>query len=82
MMRGVIIIAMLLAAPAHADTVTCSRWLDIATCSSPGGYVSHETEWMGRTNGWENKGSRWTTSRWLGTDTTTVEPPPERCCQR
>jgi hypothetical protein len=37
--------------PALAETLTCSRWLDITTCSSPSGYVSHETEWMGRTNG-------------------------------
>ncbi len=64
--------------PALAQPLYCSTRLGITTCSSPGGYVSDETEWMGRANGWDNQGSRWTTSRWLDVDTTTVEPLPER----
>jgi len=44
-------------------------------------YVSHETEWMGRTNGWDSDGARWSTSRSNGIDTTTVEPPPVRTFQ-
>jgi hypothetical protein len=43
-------------------------------CSGPGGYVSHESTWNGVTTGDDNQGHRWTTSRWQGVDTTTVEP--------
>jgi hypothetical protein len=34
-------------APALADPIYCSTWPPITTCSSPGGYVSHETQWTG-----------------------------------
>jgi hypothetical protein len=34
-------------APALADPIYCSTWQQITTCSSPGGYVSHETQWTG-----------------------------------
>ena len=61
-----------------ADTLTCTDWQGIKTCADAHGYVSHETEWQGRTNGWDNSGNRWTTSPWQGIDTTTVTPPPER----
>jgi hypothetical protein len=44
----------------------------------PDGYVSHETQWQGRTNGYDNQGDRWTTSRWQDRETTTVTLPPER----
>jgi hypothetical protein len=57
-----------------AETLYCSTWQGITTCSSPGDYVSHETEWQGRTNGWDDQGNRWSTSRWRDTDITTVEP--------
>jgi hypothetical protein len=40
--------------------------------------VSHETQWQGRTNGYDNQGDRWTTSRWQDRETTTVTVPPER----
>jgi hypothetical protein len=56
----------------------CSRWRGLTTCSSPDGYVSHETQWQGRTNGYDNQGDRWTTSRWQDRETTTVTLPPER----
>ena len=74
MIKGVIIIATIsmITASALGDTVTCTRWLDITTCQSPSGIVSHETEWMGRTNGWDNRGGAWSSSRWL--DITTVTP--------
>src|SRR4029077_241897 len=39
----------------------CSRWRGLTTCSSPNGYVSHETQWQGRTNGWDNRGDTWST---------------------
>jgi hypothetical protein len=70
---SVIIVVMI--DPALADPLYCSRWLDITTCSLPGGYVSHETNWQGRTNGWDNRGNRWSTSRWQGIETTTGRPP-------
>jgi hypothetical protein len=37
--------------------------------------VSHETEWQGRTNGWDNQGDQWSTSRWRDMETTTVKRP-------
>jgi hypothetical protein len=63
---------------AVAVVLTCSTWQGIRTCSSPDGYVSHETEWQGLTTGDDNQGNRWTTSRWRDFTTTTVTPPPER----
>jgi hypothetical protein len=78
-MRTTIIVAVVvLAALAHAsiaDTLTCSTWNGIRTCSSPNGYVSHETEWQGFKTGDDNQGNRWTTSRWRDIETTTVTPP-------
>ncbi len=52
-MRTLIVVAML----------TCTWWMDITTCSSPSGYVCHETEWMGVTTGEDNRGDRWSSSR-------------------
>jgi hypothetical protein len=60
---------------ALADPLHCSRWQGLTTCSSPDGYVSHETQWRGRTNGWDNRGDTWSTSRWQDFETTTVERP-------
>jgi hypothetical protein len=37
--------------------------------------VSHEWDWNGITIGDDNRGNRWTTSRWQGFTTTTVERP-------
>ena len=45
-MRAAIMIATALvqsAAALDAQTLTCSTWQGITTCSSPSGYVSHET---------------------------------------
>ena len=39
-----------------AETITCSLWQGITTCSSPSGYVSHETQWQGITTGQDNQG--------------------------
>ena len=81
-MRGVALIttAIIYASitPARAETLTCSTWQQITTCADAHGYVSHETEWQGMTNGWDNAGNRWTTSRWQGRETMTVWPRPER----
>jgi hypothetical protein len=63
---------------ALADPLYCSRWQGLTTCSSPDGYVSHETQWQGRTNGWDNRGDTWSTSRWQDFETTTVERPERR----
>jgi hypothetical protein len=75
-MRAVIILAIALAhsTAAMGQTLTCSTWQGVRTCQDAHGYVSHETEWMGRTNGWDNQGDRWSTSRWRDFTTTTVEP--------
>jgi hypothetical protein len=80
MLKGVIVIATIInyISPALADPLYCSTWQDIHTCSSPDGYVSHETEWQGLISGDDNQGNRWTTSRWRDFTTTTVEPRPER----
>jgi hypothetical protein len=56
-----------------SETLTCSTWQGMRTCQDAYGYVSHETEWQGRTNGWDNRGDTWSTSRWRDTDNT-VEP--------
>jgi hypothetical protein len=56
-------------------TLTCSTWQGITTCSSPDGYVSHETTWNGITTGDDNRGDRWTTtSRWRDIETTVKHP--------
>jgi hypothetical protein len=56
-------------------TLLCSTWQGIRTCSSPDGYVSHESTWQGLTTGDDNQGNRWTTSRWRDMETTTVDRP-------
>ena len=60
--------------PALAETLTCSTWQGITTCQGPGGY-SHELHWQDFIIGDDNQGNRWTTSRWQGIGTTTVERP-------
>ena len=61
-------------APASAQPITCSTWQGMRTCTSPDGYVSHETQWQGMTSGSDNQGNRWSTSKWLDNETTTVTP--------
>ena len=70
---AIVIIACI--TPTLADPLYCSTWQGIRTCSGTNGYMSHETEWQGRTNGWDNRGDTWSTSRWQGIETTTVRPP-------
>ena len=74
MVRIALFIGIMIA-PASAETITCSTWQDIRTCTSPDGYVSHENTWQGVTTGYDNQGDRWTTSRWRDLETTTGEPP-------
>jgi hypothetical protein len=64
--------------PALAETLTCSTWQGIRTCTDAHGYTSHELQWQDRTYGSDNRGDTWSTSRWQGFETTTVKPPPER----
>jgi hypothetical protein len=64
--------------PMDAETLTCSMWQGMGTCSSPDGYVSHETQWQGLTTGDDNQGNRWTTSQWRDIETTTVTPRQDR----
>jgi hypothetical protein len=69
------IVAVLVSAASHALAETLYwNWQGIRTCSGPGAYASHETEWMGRTNGSDNRGDTWSSSRWQDTTTTTVTP--------
>ena len=53
-----------------SETLYCSTWNGIRTCSAPDGYVSHESQWMGVITGDDNQGNRWTT-------TTTDIPSPD-----
>ena len=50
-----IIIIHAMTAPARVDTLTCSTWQQITTCSSPGGYVNHESQWQGVTTEDDNQ---------------------------
>jgi hypothetical protein len=78
----IVIIASMLAALAHsptfAETLYCSTWQGIRTCSSPDGYRSTEWSRDGMRFGQDSDGYRWTTSRWRDTTITTLKPPPER----
>ena len=69
------ILIVIAASPALAETLTCSTtFQNYRVCSAPGGYTSTEMPWQGMIIGQDNQGDRWTTSRWQGVDTTTVEP--------
>jgi hypothetical protein len=63
---------------ATVAVLTCSMWQGIRTCSGPGGTVSHESTRRGVTTGEDSDGDRWSSSRWLGVETTTVVTSPER----
>ena len=79
-MRIAIIAAMLVQGTAtlDAETLYCSTWQGVRTCTSPDGYVSHESTWNGITTGDDNRGVRWTTSRSMGIETTTVRQRQDR----
>jgi hypothetical protein len=68
----------LMVAPASAQPLTCSTWQGVRTCTDAHGYVSHESTWNGITTGDDNRGDRWTTSRWQDREITTVTPRQER----
>jgi hypothetical protein len=70
---AIVIIACI--TPALTETLTCSTWQGIRTCSSSGGYVSHEWDRDGMRFGDDNQGDRWSTSRWRDTTITTITPP-------
>jgi hypothetical protein len=78
-MRTAIIVASLASAivlvhrngPVDATEITCSTWQGVTTCSSPDGYVSHESTWNGITSGDDNRGGKWTSWRWRDIETTT-----------
>ena len=77
-MRSLIVVAVVLVqsgAALDAETLYCSTWNGVRTCSSPGGYVTHESTWPGVTSGQDSDGNRWRTSRWRDFTTTTVERP-------
>ena len=66
---GVVIAAL---GPALADELMSFQGYRV--CSGPGGDTSTEWRWQGMTIGQDNQGHRWTTSRWMGVDATTIEP--------
>lgn len=72
------VLGLVAASAALADPPTCPTWNGVCACSSPGGYVSHESTWNGITTGSDNRGDRWSTSTWQDDETTTVEPGPRR----
>lgn len=63
---------------AAVAVLTCPVWQGIRTCSGPDGDVSHESTRMGVTTGGDSEGDRWSSSRWLGVETTTVVTSLER----
>jgi hypothetical protein len=73
-----IITALIGVSPTLADSIYCSTWQGITTCSGPAGYTSTEMQWQGMTLGQDSGGNPWTSSRWQGFDITTVTPPPGR----
>jgi hypothetical protein len=67
--------AALAAGPAFAtETIYCSTWQGVRTCTDSSGYVSHESTWNGITTGSDNRGDTWTTSTWQDHETTAVTP--------
>jgi hypothetical protein len=72
------LVAITMVTPALADPITCSTWQGIRTCTSPDGYVNHETTWNGITTGDDNRGGEWTRSEWQGREIITVKPRQER----
>jgi hypothetical protein len=57
-----------------AEPLACSTsFQGYRVCSGPGGYRSTETSGRGMVVGEDNQGRRWTTSRWQGFETTTVD---------
>jgi hypothetical protein len=65
------LLLLLGACAGHGETLTCSTWQGVRTCQDAHGYVSHETEWQGRTYGSDNQGGDWSTYRWRDQDITT-----------
>jgi hypothetical protein len=74
--RAVVIAVLLAGGPARAETVYCSTsFQGYRICSGPGGYRSTEWDRDGMLFEEDSDGNRWTTSRWQGLETTTVEGP-------
>jgi hypothetical protein len=73
-MASIAFLFALTIAPASAETLTCSTWQGMRTCSDAHGYVSRESEWQGMKIGSDNEGNRWTTSEWQDREITTVTP--------
>ena len=81
MLKGVIVIATIIIyiSPALADPLYCSTsFQGYRVCQDSHGYRSTEWDRDGMTIGKDSDGRRWTTSRWQGFTTTTVEPSPGR----
>jgi hypothetical protein len=57
------------------QTLTCSTWQGVRTCSGTNGYMSHEWKRDGMTIGEDNQDDRWTSWRWRDTTITTTTPP-------
>lgn len=77
-MRAIIILttALIQSAAALGEPLYCSTsFQGYRVCQDLHGYRSTEWDRDGMTIGQDSDGNRWTTSRWQGIETTTVEPP-------
>ena len=68
--------ALIGVSPALAAPLYCSTsFQGYRVCQDSQGYRSTEWDRDGMRFGQDNQGNLWTTSRWQGIETTTVEPP-------
>ena len=75
---SLVIAAALIQSTAAVDsqTLTCSTsFQGYRVCQDAQGYRSTEWDRDGMRFGQDSDGRRWTTSRWRGIETLTVEPP-------
>ena len=75
---GLMLAALATICPARALRRAAPRFRGYRVCSGPGGYSSTEWSRDGMRFGQDSDGDRWSTSRWQGSETTTVWPRPER----
>ena len=75
MMRLAIILALMAAPPVTAQTLTCATSSQgYRICQGPHGYRSTEWDRGGMVFGEDNRGDRWSTSRWQDRETSTITP--------
>ncbi len=68
-------VALAIAAPAAAQTLTCNQFGAMQTCRGPNGYSSTGNQFgPDLTTGRDSLGNTWTTNRFGDFSTTTVQP--------